>query len=160
MEQAPFTFKTALTEAEASAHKILCEILGFQSGKNAFIGINDGKKNTFVFSIGAIRNGEVTHSGRCEHFHFQALGEAWFDVREDAQELIMRLLAALPVDRSKFEGTNLITLRLATNGVSAVDVVDLQQKGEQKELPFWHVAFEFDVVFYTGKRPGDNKTCL
>jgi len=153
MEQAPFSFKTSLTKAEENAHKVLCGILGLQDGMNAHRGYNPGKINVFVFAIGGIRNGEVAHSRRCEHFHFHGMGEVWFDVREQVQEFIMRMYDVTPVHPKILDGTNLTTLRLATDGVGPVDLVDILPRGEKEAVPCWHALFNFDVVFYTGKRP-------
>ena len=148
----PESFKSSLKEAEAHAYRILCEVLLLRDGTDAHIGINPGKENVFVFTLGNMDNGQVLHSGRCEHFHFIGTGEVWHGERDKVQEFVMGLVGAMPIDDKRLTNTNLATFRLRADSVKSPDQVVIEVEGEKEPLPCWHTTFDFDVVFYTGPR--------
>ena len=150
--KAPFSFKTALTVGEKNAYDVLCNVLGLQDGVNAHIGFNPGKLDVFVFAMGGIANGEVMHSGNCEHFNFNGVGEVWHQKRERVQEFIMRMIEFMPAKKGDLLNTNLATLRVSSGGISPIDIVEIVPEGQKDPVPCWHAEFGFDVVFYTGTR--------
>jgi len=148
----PSEIVIAMTRAENSCFKILCNELDLKPKKNAFIAVNPSMVDIMVFSLGRILNGQVLHSGNAEALHFEATADLWYRKRETAQLKIMEILCVTPFDEKKLDGTNLATFRVATNGIGIIDLIDVEVASSKEKIPCWHSVVTFDVVFALGKR--------
>jgi len=141
---APSDPATALTVAEESCAKILCEVLGFELGATASIGFNDGRVDCLVFSVGELRNGDMVHSPGMGDYHFSATATIYMRERAALQRMIMDALEVARDMRGHLDGTNVFVFRL--NGVSGSSVTTVQTKSNG-DIPCHTASLTFDVAF-------------
>ena len=148
----PGEIVTAMTQAESSCFRILCDELDLKPKKNAYLAVNPSMVDIMVFSLGRILNGQVLHSGNAQTLHFEATADLWFRKREDVQLKTMEVLCVTPFEERKLDGTNVATFRVATDGVGIIDLIDVEVASSREKIPCWHTIIKFDVVFVLGER--------
>lgn len=155
----PSTFEASLGEAEDACFEALCRILDLRAGVTAFIGANDGRADCAVFDIGALQTGDVT-TYRAERFHFRGQVDLYNRNRRTLQAWLMRIVAALPVQRhggtESFlrAGTNVIQFRVVPEptAISGITSAEIETATAGKKIPTYAVTVTFDIVFKAGVR--------
>ncbi len=155
----PSTFEASLGEAEDACFEALCRILDLRAGVSAFIGANDGRTDCIVFDIGALRTGDQM-AYRAGRFHFRGQADLYNRNRRTLQAWLMRIVAALPVQRhggtESFlrSGTNVVQFRVApeASAISGVTSADIETATAGKKIPAFTATVAFDIVFRAGVR--------
>ena len=155
----PSTFEASLGEAEDACFEALCRILDLRAGATAFIGANDGRTDCMVFDIGALQTGDMT-TYRAERFHFRGQADLYNRNRRTLQAWLMRIVAALPVQRhggteSHLRAdTNVVQFRVVPEptAITAVTSTDIETATNGKKIPTFTATVTFDIVFRAGVR--------
>ena len=155
----PSTFEASLGEAEDACFEALCRILDLRVGVTAFIGANDGRPDCAVFDIGALQTGDMT-TYRAERFHFRGQVDLYNRNRRTLQVWLMRIVAALPVQRhggtESFlrTDTNVIQFRVVPEPTAISDIksADIETATAGKKIPTNTATVTFDIVFKAGVR--------
>lgn len=155
----PSTFEASLGEAEDACFEALCRILDLRAGATAFIGANDGRADCMVFDVGALQTGDMA-AYRAERFHFRGQADLYNRSRRTLQAWLMRIVAALPVQRHggtrSFlrSDTNVVQFRVVPEptAVSAVSSAEVETATNGKKIPVYTATVQFDIVFNTGVR--------
>ena len=156
----PSTFEASLGEAEDACFEALCRILDVRGGVNAFIGANDGRTDCMVFDIGQIQTGDAA-TYRAERFHFRGQADLYNRNRRTLQAWLMRIVAALPVQRHGGTDsflraeTNVVQFRIVPQptAVGAITSVDIETATAGKKVATFTATVTFDIVFKAGPRP-------
>ena len=155
----PSTFEASLGEAEDACFEALCRILDLRAGVTAFIGANDGRPDCAVFDIGTLQTGDMT-TYRAERFHFRGQADLYNRNRRTLQAWLMRIVAALPVQRhggtESFlrAETNVLQFRVVpeTSAISGITSADIETATAGKKIPTYTATVTFDIVFRAGVR--------
>lgn len=155
----PTSFEKSLCEAEAACFDALCRIIGLRPGVNAFVGSNRGRTDCAVFDIGAIQTGDQT-TYRAGVFHFRGQCDLYSRDRRTLQVWLMRIVAALPVQRhggtESFlrADTNVIQFRIVPDptSVSAISTTDVETATAERKITVNTATVTLDIVFRAGTR--------
>lgn len=155
----PSTFEASLGEAEDACFEALCRILDLRAGVTAFIGANDGRTDCMVFDIGALQTGDMA-TYRAERFHFRGRADLYNRSRRTLQAWLMRIVAALPVQRhggteSRLRAdTNVLQFRVVPEpgAITALAPADIETATNGRKIPVFTATVTFDVVFRAGAR--------
>lgn len=150
---------TALTRAEQSCFDKVCELLGVQAGKNAFISVNGGTTDCVVFDIGYPETGEVL-GFPAEHFHFRGTLEMYNRSRKQLQKWTMRLMTAMPIATTQStnekmpDNTNVTGFRIApiTGAIAPISTTQLKYAAGDKGIETFTTTVTFDILFTVGSR--------
>lgn len=144
------TFDEALTKAEEACAAHIGEAIGVR----AFVGANPGSPDCAVFDVGCLCTGD--HAAfRADAYHFRARLDLFCRRRDGLQRMVMRLLAAFPVnadiaaDSPLRQSSNVLVLRVApeANAVTAASVTEVQARKDASPVPTYSCSASLDVVF-------------
>lgn len=155
----PNSIDTALTEAEQTCHRRLCEILGLTDGVDAFISVNGGKVECAVFDIGSPWTGDVM-AFPSNTFHFRAQCDLYSRNRKTIQKWIMRILYSMPIAPTQSQSndldpnSNVSIFRVVpdSSAVSPITTTELKYAAQEKGITAFTATVMFDVVFCIGER--------
>lgn len=159
MSKPPAKFEDALWEAEDICARRICDIIGKTLGVDCFISTNGGKYECAVFDIGYLCTG--TQAGfPSSAYHFRGRLDLYNRQRRSIQKDIMRLLEGMPLGTTQAvpndlgTTTNVMCLRIAPKekGVDEITTVELKANKDDKGVPVFTTAVEFDIVFDAGAR--------
>lgn len=155
----PIQQDKALTEAEKTCFRKLCEILGVTDGVDAFISTNGGKVECIVFDIGYCQTGE-TQAFPATNLHFRGKVDLYSRNRETIQKWITKMILALPISPTQAQSneldsvTTVRTFRLApeTRNPTEITTTELKNAPSVAGVNVFTASAEFDIVFTIGKR--------
>ena len=157
----PTSFEESLTQAELSCFAFLCDRLGLQPARNAFLSVRDeGIVDCIVFDIGSMENGgQATYNA--QHYHWRAQCDIYSRDRNAVQKSIMRMLQHFPVDQvynsdhplRKTGNVECFRIAPITGSIGAIATKELEVKIGTKPVPVFVCTVLFDVVFRAGARP-------
>lgn len=155
----PIQQDKALTEAEKTCFRTLCEILGVTDGVDAFISTNGGRAECIVFDIGYCQTGE-TQAFPATTLHFRGKVDLYSRNRETIQKWIMQMILALPISPTQSQSnaldavTTVRTFRLApeTRNPTEITTTELKNEPSKTGITVFTASADFDIVFSIGKR--------
>jgi len=155
----PSKAELALTEAEATCHAKICEVLGLQSGVDCFISTNPGKVECAVFDVGFPWTGDVM-GWKSNVYHWRGQLDLYSRNRRTVQVWIMRLLMAMPIGPTQSQSneldatTNVRTFRIApeANAITEIKTTELKDAANVKGVEVFTASVNFDIIFRAGPR--------
>ena len=159
--EAPNQFEEAMFQAERDCFDKVCEILGLQEGKSAFLSVNKGMLDCVVFDIGYPETGDMM-AFPSDVFHWRGQLDIYNRSRRQIQKWLMRLIAAMPIGTSQAtdeqmpEGSNVQNFRIVpvTNSISDIVTTQLKYAAGDKGVEVYTSTIIFDIVFIAGSREG------
>lgn len=134
----------AWTDAERSAFEYLCSVTGTQPDVSAFLGEIDGVMDSWYLANDVQNRGGQVNFAPAPHptFVLPYVLVATFSSRRNLQRFVMRIFQSCPV-RSV---GNLDCLRLAEDGIGAIQLGSKVFYNETEPRAFWQVTLSFDMV--------------
>lgn len=134
----------AWSDAERAAFEYLCSVTGTQPDVSAFLGEIDGVMDSWYFVNDVQNRGGQVNFAPAPHstFVLPYVLVATFSSRRALQRFVMAVFQACPV-RSV---GNLDCLRLAEDGIGAIQLGSKIFYNESDPRAYWQVTLSFDMV--------------
>lgn len=163
MNEVGVLFEESMEKAERDCFDKICEVLGLQEGRSAFLSVNGGEANCVVFDIGSPESGEVL-AFPARQFHWRGQLDCYNVKRRQIQKWLMRLVAAMPISaipgqgtsEKMPEGSNVVHFRIAplADAIKTITTTTLKYGAGDKGREVFTSSVVFDIVFNAGSREG------